>query len=347
MKKFLIKISYTVLPVWLFLVSMAVYLMVTGDNTGDLMRLALIKGGPEYRDSICLNLLPRVYYESVDNDSVLRGSTRDVLVIGDSFSHGGGVGKEGDYVNYLAHDSERHVTVYTPQDPTLSSPMQIAYDLLKLGGVDSTCIKNLVVQEVERYLVGRHIEFTTQHTSLSHSLPASEQKAAPASAKKEVSPLLRVKDYIFYHCFGANPIYDVKLRQPMFGGAQPDRLYFYNEDVKFGIDLDEKAAHKVKTCFDEVIEMAAARGVNLVIVIACDKYDMYQDFILDNPYPAKTLNEDIERLMAPELDRFVIAKRVLHPLVEQGVKDVYLFNDTHWSPASSRLIAAEVAKKLK
>ena len=288
-----------------------------------------------------------MYYESVNNDSVLRGSTRDVLVIGDSFSHGGGVGKEGDYVNYLAHDSERHVAVYTPQDPTLSSPMQIAYDLLKLGGVDSTCIKNLVVQEVERYLVGRHIEFTTQHTSLSHSLPASEQKAAPASAKKEVSPLLRVKDYIFYHCFGANPIYDVKLRQPMFGGAQPDRLYFYNEDVKFGIDLDEKAAHKVKTCFDEVIEMAAARGVNLVIVIACDKYDMYQDFILDNPYPAKTLNEDIERLMAPELDRFVIAKRVLHPLVEQGVKDVYLFNDTHWSPESSRLIAAEVAKKLK
>ena len=347
MKKFLIKISYTVLPVWLFLVSMAVYLMVTGDNTGDLMRLALIKGGPEYRDSICLNLLPRVYYESVDNDSVLRTSTRDVLVIGDSFSHGGGVGKEGDYVNYLAHDSERHVAVYTPQDPTLSSPMQIAYDLLKLGGVDSTCIKNLVVQEVERYLVGRHIEFTTQHTSLSHSLPASVQKAAPASAKKEVSPLLRVKDYIFYHCFGANPIYDVKLRQPMFGGAQPDRLYFYNEDVKFGIDLDEKSTHKVKTCFDEVIEMAAARGVNLVIVIACDKYDMYQDFILDNPYPAKTLNEDIERLMAPELDRFVIAKRVLHPLVEQGVKDVYLFNDTHWSPESSRLIAAEVAKKLK
>lgn len=347
MKKFLIKISYTVLPVWLFLVSMAVYLMVTGDNTGDLMRLALIKGGPEYRDSICLNLLPRVYYESVDNDSVLRASTRDVLVIGDSFSHGGGVGKEGDYVNYLAHDSGRHVAVYTPQDPTLSSPMQIAYDLLKLGGVDSTCIKNLVVQEVERYLVGRHIEFTTQHSSLSHSLPASEQKAAPASAKKEVSPLLRVKDYIFYHCFGANPIYDVKLRQPMFGGAQPDRLYFYNEDVKFGIDLDEKATHKVKTCFDEVIKIAAARGVNLVIVIACDKYDMYQDFILDNPYPAKTLNEDIERLMAPELDRFVIAKRVLHPLVEQGVKDVYLFNDTHWSPESSRLIAAEVAKKLK
>ena len=51
--------------------------------------------------------------------------------------------------------------------------------------------------------------------------------------------------------------------------------------------------------------------------------------------------------MAPEIDHFVFAKRVLHPFVDQGVKDVYLFNDTHWSPASSRLIAAEIIPKLK
>ena len=51
--------------------------------------------------------------------------------------------------------------------------------------------------------------------------------------------------------------------------------------------------------------------------------------------------------MAPEMGRFVIAKRVLLPLVEQGVKDVYLYNDTHWSPSSSRIIAGEIIKKLK
>jgi hypothetical protein len=93
--------------------------------------------------------------------------------------------------------------------------------------------------------------------------------------------------------------------------------------------------------------MARARGVNLVIVVACDKYDLYQDYIIDNPYPTKSLNEAIERWMAPELEHFVITKRVLHPLVQQGVKDVYLFNDTHWSPSSSQLIAGEVIKKLK
>jgi hypothetical protein len=52
--------------------------------------------------------------------------------------------------------------------------------------------------------------------------------------------------------------------------------------------------------------------------------------------------------MSPgELDCFVFAKDVLHPLVEQRVQDVYLFNDTHWSPASSHIIAREVINKLK
>ena len=133
----------------------------------------------------------------------------------------------------------------------------------------------------------------------------------------------------------------------MFGGAKPDVLYFYNEDVKYGINVTSSQQHKIVSCYDEVIASAREQGVNLIFLVACDKYDLYQEYILDNPYPAKTLNEDIERWMAPELSRFVIAKRVLHPLVEQGVKDVYLFNDTHWSPASSRIIAGEIIKKLK
>ena len=161
MRKFLINISYTVLPVWLFFVGMAIYLWVINDNSGDLMRLGLINSGPEYTDSIRSGLLPEVYYSSQDDERLLRLDTCGVLVIGDSFSHGGGVGKQGDYVNYLAHESGRKVVVYSPSDPSLSSPMQVAYDVLNLGLVDSSNVKNLVVQEVERYLISRHCSFPT------------------------------------------------------------------------------------------------------------------------------------------------------------------------------------------
>ena len=347
MKKFLTKISYTVLPVWLLLVGMAVYLWVTNDNSGDLMRLGMIDGGPEYTDSILAgDVLHEVYYGEQNNDSLLRLDTCDVVVIGDSFSHGGGVGKQGDFVNYLAHDSGRRVVVFTPGDNAQLSPVQVAFDALNLGVIDSTNVKNLVVQEVERYLVDRHSGFVDNHIALPR--PDDEAAAATAAAKpQDVSPLLRVKDYVFYHLFGANPIYHARLTMPLFGGNQPDKLYFYDDDVKLGIDVTSDQQKALVYCYRRLITLADEKGVNLVIVVACDKYDMYQDFIVDNPYPVKTLNEDIERWMAADLHRFVMAKRVLHPLVKQGVKDVYLFNDTHWSPASSRLIAREVSGKLK
>jgi hypothetical protein len=51
--------------------------------------------------------------------------------------------------------------------------------------------------------------------------------------------------------------------------------------------------------------------------------------------------------MAADTSCFVFSKQVLHPLVKQGIKDVYLFNDTHWSPSSSRIIAQEIINKLK
>ena len=324
---------------------MAVYLWVIDDNSGDLMRLGLIDSGPEYADSICTRLLPEVYYTGQDDDSLLREENCDVLVIGDSFSHGGGVGKQGDYVNYLAHESGRKVVVFTPQDPTLSSPMQIAFDLLNLERIDSSNVKNLVVQEVERYLVDRHCGFVTNHTSIPR-VEKTEQETVIES-EQSPSPLLRVKDFLVYHLFGANPILKAKLSQPVFGGTQPDVLYFYNEDVKMDFDVTPKRRELVVDCYRQVIDAARERGVNLILLVACDKYDIYQNYIVDNPYPAKTLNEDIQQWMAPELDRFVFSKQVLSPYIEQGVKDVYLFNDTHWSPASSHLIAAEIIRKLK
>lgn len=345
MRKFLIKISYTVLPFWLLLVGFATYLWMTDDKSGDLMRLGLINDNPEYTDSIKAAQLPEVYYTGIDTDSLMRqDTTSDVVVIGDSFSHGGGIGKNGDYVNYLAHDGKLKVVVFTPLDPAMASPMQIAYDALKLGVLDSVNAKNLVVQEGERYLVGRHCDFVTTHTEVPHSKP---QESKTEDKKQEASPLLRVKDFVFYHLFGVNPIYHAQLDRPLFGGSNPQKLYFYSEDVELFINVTDAQRQMIVNCFKRVIDMAQEKGVNLIILLACDKYDLYQDHIVDNPYPTKTLNEDIAQWMAADMDRFVIAKQVFQPLVEQGVKDVYLYNDTHWSPSSSRLIAGEVIKKLK
>ena len=352
MKKFLIKISYTVLPVWLLLVGLAAYLWWTNDNAGDLMRLGLIDSGPEYADSIRAGALQEMVYDGIGSDDVLRQTSCDVLVIGDSFSHGGGVGKQGDYVNYLAHDGGLHVVVFTPGDATLDSPIQVAYDVMNLGSIDSSRVKNLVVEEVERYIPSRHNGFVTTHEAMPlariESVKADGQgDDEPALETEAPGPLMRVKDFIFYHFLGANPIYKAQLSRDLFGGKEPRRLYFYNEDVKSGIEMADEQLARIEANYRQLIDKAREKGINLIIVIACDKYDLYQDFIQDNSYPSKRLNEDIARRMGVDTASFVFSKGVLYPLVERGVKDVYLFNDTHWSPSSSRIVAREVMNKLK
>lgn len=352
MKKFLIKISYTVLPVWLLLVGLATYLWWTNDNAGDLMRLGLIESDSEYADSIRAVALHEKVYHGIEHEDALRSTTCDVLVIGDSFSHGGGVGKQGDYVNYLAHDGQLNVVVFTSHDASLDSPIQLAYDVMNLGCIDSSRVKNLVVEEVERYIPGRHGGFVTTHQGMpiSHieSKPAEQTGGdGPALKKADTGPLMRVKDYIFYHFLGANPIYKAGLSSDLFGGKEPRMLYFYNEDVKNGVEVPDEMLTRIGANYRQLIDKAREKGINLVIVIACDKYDLYQDFIVDNPYPAKRLNEAIVQTMGQDTVSFVFTKGVLHPLVERGVKDVYLFNDTHWSPSSSRIVAREVINKLK
>lgn len=343
MKKFLIKISYTVLPVWLFFVGLAVYLWAINDNSGDLMRLGLINAGPGYSDSVTATALPEIYYKEVDSCEKVLADTCDVLVVGDSFSHGGGIGKMGNYVNYLKNDYNLKVTVFTPDKS--ASPVQVAYDALNLGFVDSTHVTNLVVQEGERYLLDRHKTLVTTNTIIPvvPDVEGSDEKGDNPSS----GPLLRVKDFLFYKLLGADPIYKLRLDRDAFTCAEPNMLYFYFEDVEMGFNLTNQEQRQIVDVFDLLLDKAREKGVNIIFVVACDKYDIYQDFIVDNPYPRKTLVDDVEKWMAGKEDHFVYAKPLLHPLIEQGVKDVFLFNDTHWSPASSRVIAAEVAKKLR
>lgn len=351
MRKFLIKISYTVLPVWLFFVGMAIYLWIINDNSGDLMRLGLINEGATYTDSIRETALPGIYPIGLNDHTQLRQDTCPILVIGDSFSHGGGIGRRGDYVNYIQHGTGRKVIALYP-DLSTENPIQIAYDLMNLGYIDSTNVKNLVVQEGERYLVNRHMALVTTN----QSMPQLQAIEKPADANVNVnnndnnqgpSPLLRVKDFIFYRFLGENPIYTARLDRDMFTGGDPSKLYFFFEDVEMGFNVTPAMQQKIIDGFDMLIDKANEKGINLVILIACDKYDIYQDFIIDNSYPRKTLADDVQRWTEPRKDYFVYAKPLLLPRIEQGVKDVFLYNDTHWSPASSEVIAAEIIKKLK
>ena len=80
-------------------------------------------------------------------------------------------------------------------------------------------------------------------------------------------------------------------------------------------------------------------------MVATDKYDLYQNHIVDNPFPRKTVMEDIAKTLGESRD-LLLTKGILLPMLDGGESDVYLFNDSHWSYKATEAVANELLERI-
>lgn len=346
MKKFLIKISYTVLPVMSILIGTMIYLSLSiiPNATGDIGKLGMIAFGHEYNHFLEQNYLKETLFETIKQEDILSLSNGkepveklDVLTIGDSFSQQGVFG----YQNYLAHKNIKIVNCF---DNVTDNPLQIAYDLLDRDIINHKLTKILIVGIGERTIDGRIKSFNPSISpKKQQSIRVNELETAKSSNDWSVS---RARDYILYRIGIENPIYKVRLRQDLFTSDEPNVLYLYNKDIENGNCLKSATATKITEVYKTLQDKARERGVKLYLMVAVDKYDLYQNYIVDNQYPRKTINEDLERVM-PNTPELLLTKNYLVPLLERGEKDIFMFNDTHWSYKASEVVANEIYCKIK
>ena len=340
MKKFLFKLSFTVFPVMLFIIGCMTYLSVyvSPNVSGDIGKLGMIPFGHEYNRFLEQNYLKETLFKTVKQESICEVQT-DVLTIGDSFSQQGICG----YQNYLAHKNIKVVNCF---DNVTDNPLQIAYDLLERDIVNHKLTKVLIVECGERTIEGRFKSFNpniSRKEQQQQPVRVNEPETANNSNDWSVS---RARDFILYRIGIDNPIYKATLRHDYFTSNEPNVLYFYNEEIEKGHCLKVSTATKMMEVYKMLQDKAKERGVKLFLMIAVDKYDLYQDYIVDNQYPQKTINEDIERVL-PDTPELILTKKYLVPLVEKGEKDVFMFNDTHWSYKASEVVANEIYCRIK
>ncbi len=335
MKKFLLKLSYTVLPLWLAIVGCVFYisLYVSPRMSGDIGHLVCIPFGHEYNEMLDRQTVKDTLFATIATTEGLRTVHADVLTIGDSFSQQKNCG----YQNYIA---QAGFTVANTERHLYSSPLQYAFNLLDRGIVDSTNIRFMVVENIEREFVQNILKFSPDVTELATALP--QKTAVNWSAA-------RARDFIMYRLGFSTPVYSATLDGDFFTYDDPRTLYFYREDITLGTAIPKDAEAKVVSAFTTLYEKAQRRGVKLIILVAVDKYDLYQSHIAGNTFPAKTVNEDLERILQhtdTPLPHVVMAKKCLLPLVERGVKDVFMVNDSHWSYKASEAVAHELCNTM-
>lgn len=331
MKKFLLKLSYTVLPLWLAIVGCVFYisLWVSPRMSGDIGHLACIPFGHEYDNLMKEQMMKDTLVVTMDSTEALRSVHTDVLTIGDSFSQQ----QNGGYQNYLC---SKGLAVANCDRYLYDSPLQYAYNLLDKGIVDSTNARVMVVENIERDLEVNIRKFSPDMVELPTSKPAKTAVKWSAS---------RARDFIMYKLHLNTPVHKATLNADFFTSDEGNALYFYSDDISLGTSLSKDVEGKLADIFATLREKASQRGIRLILLIAVDKYDLYQSHITDNPFPQKTVCEDVERVLGENRD-LVIVKNCLKALVDKGEKDVFLFNDSHWSYKASEAVADELFDRL-
>ena len=350
MKKFLIKLSYTVLPVFILLFGLTAYLnlYIRPQATGDLGRLAFVIIGQEYGQRIEQNELTDTYFNKVRETEDLRNIHVNVLTIGDSFSQQEHAG----YQNYMAQEG---VTVANMRRDLYDNPIQYAWNLLDAGIVDSTNIDVMVVEIGERDFSLRIDNFRIDKVEVGEPDMPDEGGEENVWDIRKWS-LLRTRDFLVYRYAGRNPVYEAELDRDFFSSKDPRKLYFYYADVLNGLTIEEPIRTKVKDVFDLLTTKARERGIALILMIPVDKYilmipvdkyDLYQDYIVNNPYGhPKRVNEDVRELLG-DIPEVMLCKYTLQPLLENGEKDVFLFDNSHWSYKGSEAVGKELSRRVK
>ena len=326
-----------VLPIYLMMLGLVAYVTLyisPRADTGDLGNLALIPFGLEYGQMISEHEMKDTLFIKVNHTEELRNIHVNVLTVGDSFSQQGSAG----YQNYMSGEG---VTVANCRRSLYDSPIQYASNILDWGLLDSTNIDVMVVEVVERDFalsIGNFKESKVE-------VPKPESTSDKEERNANEWSLLRARDFLLYRFAGRSPVYVVDLKQDFFSSREPRKLYFYYVDINNGLTIDETLRPKVKEVFDMLTRKAYERGIQLMLMVAVDKYDLYQDYITDNPYPPKQVNEDVRDIFG-DIPEVMLCKYCLQPLLEKGEKDVFLFDNTHWSYKGSQAVGKELSRRV-
>lgn len=341
MKKFLTKLSYTVLPVFLLLFGLTAYLnlYIRPQATGDLGRLAFVLVGEDYGQRIEQNEMKEKLFKDVRETEDLKNIHVNVLTIGDSFSQQGHAG----YQNYMPQEG---LTVANMRRGLYDNPIQYAWNILDAGLVDSTNIDVMVVEVGERDLPLRIDNFSIDKVEVGEpDLPDDFEEENVYDIRQW--SLLRTRDFLMYRYAGRNPVYDVELDRDFFDSNEPRRLYFYYADIIFGMNIEASIRPKIKEMFNLLTVKARERGLTFILLVPVDKYDLYQDYIVNNPYShPKRINEEVRELLG-DIPEVMLCKYTLQPLLESGEKDVFLFDNSHWSYKGSQAVGKELSRRVK
>ena len=319
------------------MMSVVVYLTmyIVPKATGDIGRLCFVPFGKNYFAQFD-SLLPKdTLFSTLTTLEELKAVKTEVLTIGDSFS----ARKREGYQNFM---SLKGINVANCDRRMFVNQFQFAYNILKCGYVDSTNTKYILVECAERGIVKKMKEFKESKTAIVYK---SENANQPKVSN--IWSLARARDFIMYKCGLVTPILETDLDNEFFSCPNySQKLFFMKDDLHY-LRIKEADGKAILKTYKTLYDFAESKHIKLLLLVAVDKYDLYQNKIVNNHFPKKEINEDMRRLFGNSgSNHLIFSKDFLLPHINKDEKDVFWANDTHWSTIGAEIVANGIVEYL-
>jgi hypothetical protein len=273
-----------------------------------------------------------------------KGQPVDMITIGDSFAPGGGEGRNNFFQDYIATTSNISVLnlgIYGKD----KGPIETAMVLLNSGLLDKIKPRYILIESVERFCFTRfsgELDFNVtedQDKLLKHYNTYVDLFNYLPKTSFINNGNMKYLYYRFLYLFSDSPTKLVvvrKLSKSLFNVKNDDTLLFFRDDSRDTHKLNKQSIEKLNDNMNKLAEILDKKNIKLCFMPVVDKYNLYSDFILNNPYPKSVFFEELRAL--PKRYQFIDTKEILLEAVRRGEKDIYYADDTHWSWRAPELI---------
>jgi len=331
MKLFIIKILFYLIP---FYCTYGVYKISISHISGDIGTLGMISFGKEYSQYLEKNYLTNnltIDTLVVSYKKLHIANASKICTIGDSFGYQGIFG----YQNYLGHLLGNKLLNIKGEN---TNQVETAVALLNSEIIDSSSCQLVILESVDRSVnaIISNINFERLY-----KLPKIN-----INDKKNVnknSEIYNLFSFIRLKINYDNPIYKHNLKQEYFThNLFSKTLFYYKDDMNF-LETSKADIEKAKENLILLNKKFSEKGIKLIFLIAADKYDVYRPFMTDASLPVDTTTNELSGISGVHV---IDTKPMLQKMAQDGEKDIYMVNDTHWSYKASKAVALKLANAI-
>lgn len=280
----------------------------------------------------------------------------DMVTVGDSFSIGGGYGRNSYYQDYIAslHGMRvLNVPSYLHKGKELQfQPVTTLSRLTNSGYLDIMKPRYLLFESIERLAIPRlTAEFGFEESGTIAEIDRYFRDTAFDPSRNTDMELRFVNNgnwkflantlqYRFKDRAVGSKVRMTKLSKPFFNSPDGDRLIFYQDDINAAGQATPQTVALLNRNLNRVAAILRKKGITLVFMPIVDKLNLYRPYLLDKSYPQSRFFEELRKL--PKEYLFIDTKAILSPMLAKGELDLFFQDDTHWNWKASQAVFENV-----